>query len=73
MTDARRRVLDHRRRNNVIQFRGPVVVWVRRDEGEGLWIVSVKSFGWLHANQHEAIRDARYIAHTYGVRVRVSS
>lgn len=66
---ARRRLVDRRRRNNVIQFpqRGPFAVRVERDGVA--WIVVCRDHGWLHGDERNAIRDAESIAHTFGVGV----
>ena len=70
---ARRRLVDQHRRNNVIQFpaRGPFAVHVVND-ADG-WLVVCQSHGWLHANKQHAIRDAEFVAGTFGVAVKVTS
>lgn len=70
--NSRRRLIDRHRRN-VIQFpaRGPFAVWVRPDP-DG-WLVVCRSHGWLHGDKHNAIVDAKFVAATHGVAVRVAS
>ena len=68
---SRHRLPDRRRRNNVIQFRGPFAVWVRPNEDR--WLVTAKSHGWIHSDRRDAIRDAVFVAGTFGVAVKVSS
>ena len=71
---ARRRLVDQHRRNNVIQFpaRGPFAVHVSSMTQTG-WLVVCRSHGWLHANKQHAIRDAEFVAGTFGVAVKVTS
>ena len=63
-----------RNRNNIIKFparRGPFIVTVLRKDV--VWLVTCKSYSWLHGDKRNAIADARYIARTHGVAVRVLS
>jgi hypothetical protein len=49
--------------------RGPFDVAVRSD-ADG-WLVTAKSHNWVHADKREAIADAKYVASTFGVAVKV--
>lgn len=51
--------------------RGPFEVAVS-SAADG-WLVVCRSHGWLHGDQQQAIRDAQFVAETFGVAVEVKS